>query len=88
MLSNNEKVRKWQDAMRKEIDRADATYQKKRARIKELYPADYYGTKADMLIGNLDDKYGPMIREMKWYAMAFSELVDMKEGKKNEKVHV
>lgn len=88
MFSNNDAIRKLQSNLAKEITRAQTTYARKRERIRELYPTDAYGIKADMLIGDLDDKYGPMIREMKWYSQAIAELVEMKEGNKNEEVHV
>ena len=80
MNSKNETIQKLQVNLHKAIAKKETTYLNRKKQIRELYPVDAYGIKAEMLIGDLEDRYIPELKELRWYAQAISDLVDMREG--------
>ena len=80
MNSRNETIQKLQVNLHKAIAKKETTLENRRKQIREMYPVDAYGTKAESLIWNLEKKYIPELKELRWYAYAISDLVDMREG--------
>ena len=84
MKSSNGYVYQMQVKLSIEIRKQREAMKEKIARVREKYPVDYYGTKGEMKVTEVENSYLPYIKELEWYAEGLSQLVEAREGTDGE----
>ena len=80
MISSVKEIARIQTDLVKLIRAKEFAYEIGRKKIREKWPEDAYGTKWMLKTNELDARYLPLIKALKWYSFALSDLVEMKEG--------
>lgn len=84
MNSSNGYIYHMQIKLSQEIKKQREAMEAKITKVREKYPVDCYGTKAEMKVNDVERSYLPYIWELEWYATGLSQLVEAREGTDGE----